>query len=128
VGALCCLGTAGKAPPLTVLSQMNLGPQAKAAVSSVQLVELLAAAQVRDLHHSTAQHSIALQNLHHSTPQHSTDSRDALQPLVRPKGTCVAGHIMDRPRGVRTLVVFKLASNDPERCYIPSVKDCTVIA
>jgi hypothetical protein len=50
VGALCCLGTGGKAPPLTVLSQMNLGPQAKAAVSSVQLVELLAAAQVRHLH------------------------------------------------------------------------------
>lgn len=46
VGALCCLGTGSKPPPLTVLYQMNLAPGAKAAVSTTQLGDLLAAAQV----------------------------------------------------------------------------------
>lgn len=46
VGALCCLGTGSKPPPLTVLYQMNLAPGAKAAVSTTQLADLLAAAQV----------------------------------------------------------------------------------
>jgi hypothetical protein len=46
VGTLCCLGTGSKPPPLTVLYQMNLAPGAKAAVSTTQLADLLAAAQV----------------------------------------------------------------------------------
>jgi hypothetical protein len=46
VGTLCCLGTGGKPAPLSVINQMNLGPQHKGTASAAQLADLLAAAQV----------------------------------------------------------------------------------
>lgn len=46
-GSLCCLGTGGKAAPLSALGQMNLSPQHKGIVSATQLADMLAAAQVR---------------------------------------------------------------------------------
>jgi hypothetical protein len=46
VGSLCCLGTGGKPAPLSVITQMNLGPQHKGIASAAQLADLLAAAQV----------------------------------------------------------------------------------
>lgn len=46
VGGLCCLGTGGKTPPLSVLSQMNLSGGAKSIVACAQLADIIDAAQV----------------------------------------------------------------------------------
>jgi hypothetical protein len=50
VGALCCLGTGSKPAPISVLGQMHLAPAHKAVVSVTQLADLLAAAQVGQMH------------------------------------------------------------------------------